>query len=94
MPGFIFMLEGAAVSWSSKKQTSVALSSTEVEYIAAAHASDTTKEVIWLRRLLTDLGLDLDSPTTLHVDNQSAIATARNPEFHDRTKHIEIRHHF
>jgi hypothetical protein len=91
MSGFVFMLGGAAVSWSSKKQTSVALSSTEAEYIAAAHA---TKEVIWLRRLLTDLGLDLDSPTTLHVNNQSAIAIARNPEFHDRTKHIEIRHHF
>jgi hypothetical protein len=87
MSGFIFMLGGTAVSWSSKKQTSVALSSTEAEYIAAAH---TTKEVIWLRRLLTDLGLDLDSPTTLHVDNQSAIAIAHNPEFHDRAKHIEI----
>ena len=91
MSGFVFMLGGAAVSWSSKKQTSVALLSTEAKYIAAAHA---TKDVIWLRRLLTDLGLDLHSPTTLHVDNQSVIAIARNLEFHDRTKHIEIRHHF
>jgi len=89
--GFVFMLGGAAISWSSKKQTSVALSSTEAEYIAAAHA---TKEVVWLRRLLTELGLDLHSSTILHVDNQSAIAIARNPEFHDRTKHIEVRHHF
>jgi hypothetical protein len=47
-----------------------------------------------LCRLLTKLGLDLSSPTILHVDNQSAIAIARNPEFHDRTKHIEVRHHF
>jgi hypothetical protein len=89
--GFVFMLGGAAISWSSKKQTSVALSSTEAEYIAAAHA---TKEVVWLRRLLTELGLDLHFPTVLHIDNQSAIAIARNPEFHDRTKHIEVRHHF
>jgi hypothetical protein len=89
--GFVFMLGGAAVSWSSKKQTSVALSSTEAEYIAAVHA---TKEVIWLRQLLIELGLDLDSPTVLHVDNQSAIAIAHNPEFHDHTKHIEVRHHF
>ena len=89
--GFVFMLGGAAVSWSSKKQTSVALSSTEAKYIAASHA---TKEVVWLRRLLTELGLELDSPTVLHVDNQSVIAIACNPEFHDRTKHIEVRHHF
>jgi hypothetical protein len=54
----------------------------------------TTKEVVWLRRLLIKLGLDLDSPTVLHVDNQSAIAIAHNSEFHDRTKHIEVRHHF
>ena len=74
--GFVFMLGGAAVSWSSKKQTSVALSSTEAKYIATAHA---TKEVIWLRRLLTDLGLDLDSLPTLHIDNQSAIAITHNP---------------
>jgi hypothetical protein len=91
MSGFVFMLGGTAVSWSSKKQTSVALSSTEAEYIAAAHAM---KEVVWLRRLLIELGLDLDSPTVLHVDNQSAIAIVHNPEFHDRTKHIEVRHHF
>jgi hypothetical protein len=91
MSGFVFMLGGTAVSWSSKKQTSVALSSTEAKYIVAAH---TTKEVIWLKRLLIKLGLDLDSPTVLHVDNQSAIAITHNPKFHDHTKHIEVRHHF
>jgi transposase InsO family protein len=89
--GFAFMLSGAAISWSSKKQPSVALSSTEAEYIAAAHAA---KECIWLRRLLMELGLPPHSATPLHMDNQSAIAIARNPEFHDRTKHIEVRHHF
>jgi hypothetical protein len=89
--GFVFMLAGAAISWSCKKQNIIALSSTEAEYIAAAHAA---KEAVWLHCLLTELGLDLSSPTVLHVDNQSAIAIARNPEFHDRTKHIEVRHHF
>ena len=89
--GFVFKLAGAAISWSSKKQATVALSSTEAEYIAAAHAA---KEAVWLRRLLTELGLNVNSPTILHIDNQSAIAIARNPEFHDRTKHIQIRHHF
>jgi hypothetical protein len=69
----------------------VALSSTEAEYIAASNAG---KEALWLRRLLTDLSIDSTQPTTLHVDNQSAIAISKNPEFHDRTKHIELRHHF
>ena len=67
------------------------ISSTEAEYIAAAHAA---KEAIWLRRLLTELGENLEFSTTLFVDNQSAIAIARNPKFHDRTKHIEVRYHF
>jgi hypothetical protein len=89
--GFVFMLAGGAVCWSSKKQASVALSSTEAEYIAAAHA---TKEVVWLRRLLNELGQAPRDPTLLHVDNQSAIAIVQNPEFHDRTKHIDVRYHF
>ena len=101
--GFVFMLAGGAVCWSLKKQASVALSSTEAEYIAAAHA---TKEVVWLRRLLSELGQAIDIPTHLHIDNQSAIAIhlhidnqsaiaiARNPEFHDRTKHSDVRYHF
>jgi Reverse transcriptase (RNA-dependent DNA polymerase) len=89
--GFVFMLGGGAVSWSSKKQACVALSSTEAEYLAGAHAA---KETIWLRRLLSELGHDTHPATTLHIDNQSAIAAARNPDFHDRTKHIDIRYHF
>jgi hypothetical protein len=89
--GFVFMLVAGAVSWGLKKQSAVALSSTEAEYIAAAHAA---KEVVWLRRLLLELKQRIDGPTTLRMDNQSAIAIARNPEFHNRSKHIEIRHHF
>jgi Reverse transcriptase (RNA-dependent DNA polymerase) len=89
--GFAFMLGGGAISWGSKKQTSVALSSTEAKYVAAAYA---VKEAVWLQRLLRELNLDVTLPTILHMDNQSAIAIARNPEFHDRTKHIDLRHHF
>ena len=89
--GFVFMLAGGAICWSSKKQASVALSSTEAEYIAAAHAS---KEVVWLRRLLSELGQAPNAPTHLHIDNQSAIAITKNPKFHDRTKHIDVRYHF
>ena len=89
--GFVFMLAGGAISWGSKKQSAVALSSTEAEYIAAAHAA---KEVVWLRRLLLELKQKVEGPTILAMDNQSAITIARNPEFHDHSKHIEIRHHF
>jgi hypothetical protein len=89
--GYVYRLAGGAISWSSKKQSSIALSSTEAEYIAGAHAA---KEVVWLRRLLNELGLPDDDPTVLQMDSQSAIAIAKNPQFHDRTKHIEVRHHF
>jgi hypothetical protein len=67
------------------------LSSTEAEYIAGAH---TAKEAVWLRQLLSKLGQDTSSPTVLHIDNQSAITIARNPEFHNRMKHIDVRYHF
>jgi hypothetical protein len=89
--GYVFKLAGGAISWSSKKQPSVALSSTEAEYIAGAHAA---KEIVWLQRLFGEVGLPDDGPTTLYMDDQSAIAIAKNPQFHDRTKHIEVRHHF
>ena len=86
-----FFLAGAPVSWSSKKQPSTALSSMEAEYMALTHSS---REAIWLRRLLDEVGLPQDRPTTIHVDNQGAIAFAQNPVHHGRSKHIDLRHHF
>ena len=56
--------------------------------------SEATKEAIWLRQLLSDLGYQQEAPTTLFIDNQSSIALAKNPVMHARTKHIDIRHHF
>ena len=85
------MLAGGAISWGSKKQSAIALSSMEAEYIAAAHAA---KEVVWLRQLLFKLKQRNEGPTILNMDNQSTIAIAQNLEFNDRSKHIEIRHHF
>src|SRR6266446_969951 len=73
--GYIFTMAGAAVSWSSKKQPSVALSSTEGEYMAMTHAS---KEAIWIQQFLHDIHFPLSDPTTLLVDNQGAIALASN----------------
>ena len=91
--GYVFTLDGGAVSWSLKKQNVVALSSTEAEYIALTHA---TKEAIWLRYVLADvLHPDLSLfPVRLLSDNRSAITLTRDNTFHPRTKHIDIRYHF
>ncbi len=89
--GYAFLVSGGLVSWSSKKQPSVALSTMESEYIALAHA---TKEAIWLRQLLSDLGFPPSGATTLYTDNLSAISFAHDNQFHARSKHIDIRHHF
>ena len=89
--GFVFMLNGGPVAWQSRLQSSVALSSLEAEYMAMSEA---TKECIWLRRLLSNLGHEQREKTPLKVDNQSALSLAENPEFHTRSKHIDIRYHF
>ena len=90
--GFAFLFGGGAVSWSSKKQRTVALSSTEAEYMAATQA---TKEAIWFRRLLKEIGYFTSNiPTTIFADNQGCIALAKNLAYHARTKHIDVQHHF
>ena len=85
------MLSGGATSWSSKKQSTVALSSMEAEYMALAN---TTWENIWIRQLFKELGEEMDSPTNIFVDNRGTIEYTMNSGFHARSKHIDIRHHF
>ena len=89
--GYAFLMGRGAVTWSSKKQSVVALSSTEAEYIAQTHAA---KEAIWLRTLLGELTNPFSECTVLHCDNQGAIALSKDNKFHSRTKHIDIRYHF
>src|SRR5271154_1801352 len=89
--GYIFYLSEGVISWSSKRQATVALSSTEAEYMALTQA---TKEAIWLRTLLDELGFKQHDATTLFEDNQSCIALTKNPIHHACTKHIDIQHHF
>ena len=89
--GYVFMVDGGAVSWSSKKQELVTLSTTEAEYVAQTHAA---KEAMWFRQLLTELFGQIESPTTLFSDSKSAIALAQDGHYHARTKHIDIRYHF
>ena len=86
---YVIKMGTGAISWSSKLQPVVALSTTEAEYIAAVSAGT---EICWLRNLFKELGTDLSSsPTPLHIDNQSALAVAKNPEHHGRMKHLDLR---
>lgn len=91
--GYVFMLSNGAITWCTSRQQSVSTSTTESEYIAASTA---VKEVIWLRQLLCDID-ELSfcaKNVTLHIDNQSAIKLIKNPLFHRRTKHIDVKYHF
>lgn len=89
--GYLFQISGGAVTWKSKKQSCVALSTAEAEYVALASAA---QESIWLRKLTAELGSPPKAPTTIFEDNQSAIAMSKNPQFHGRAKHIDIKFHF
>ena len=88
--GFVFKLSEGSISWKCKKQSTVALSSTEAEYMALSEAA---KEAIYLRNLLGELTGKLDY-IKIFNDNQSAQKLSANPIFHERTKHIDVRHHF
>ena len=88
--GYVFSLFGGAVSWMSKRQSVVALSTTEAEYIAATHAS---KEAVWLQRLCSSMGL-VQQAIRIDCDSQSAIFLAKNPAYHSKTKHIDVQYHF
>ena len=85
--GYVFTIDGGAVSWSSKKQSIVALSTTKAEYIAATHA---VKEALWIWMFLTEIARPLLHPVTLYCDNQSAISVSKNDQFCVQTKHIDI----
>ena len=89
--GITFFVGNCIVSWSSKKQSTVALSSCEAEYVALCGAG---QEVVWLRSLLADIGFPQKRPTVVGEDNQGALCLAKNPKDHNRTKHIDIKYHY
>eukprot|EP00253_Pinus_taeda_P033676 PITA_33676 len=88
--GYVFNLFGGAFSWTSKKQSVVALSTTEAEYVATTHAS---KEAIWLQRLCSSMGL-VQGAIRIDCDIQSVIFLAKSPTYHSKTNHIDVQYHF
>ncbi|KAJ6050443.1 uncharacterized protein N7446_010552 [Penicillium canescens] len=89
--GYVFQLAGAPVSWSSKRQGEVATSTTHAEYIGQYNA---ILHLQWLRTFLAETQLYRSPVTNIMADNQSAIALSRNPEFHKRTKHFNVKFHY
>jgi hypothetical protein len=89
--GYCVFLRNSLISWRTKRQKIVSLSSAEAEYRAMV---GTCCELTWLRYLLTDLHMPVSDPVTLHCDNQAALHIAKNPVFHERTQHIEMDCHF
>lgn len=89
--GFVFMMAGGAVSWSSKRQPTVSLSTTEAEYMALTRAA---QQAIWMFSFMSEIGLPQEMPATLYGDNMSSIALTLNHKGHSRAKHIDVHHHF
>ena len=88
--GYVFSLFGGAISWMSKKQAIVALSTTKVEYMATTRVS---KEAVWLQRLCSEIGFK-QQVVRIDCDSQSAIFLAKNLAYHSRMKHIDVQYHF
>ena len=90
--GYVFILNGAVVSWRSYKQSVIAASTTEVEYIAA---SEVTQEGVWLKKFTTELGAvpSMLDPMSIYCDNTGAIANTKEPRSHKNSKHIKCRFH-
>ena len=89
--GYTFQMNGASVSWRSKKQPCVALSIAEAEYIALSAA---VQEALWLKQLLVDLNVNTETPVKVFEDNKAAISMTKNPQYHGRAKHVDIKYHF
>lgn len=89
--GYVFLLNGAAICWSSRKQDIVTLSSTEAEYVAATSSACHS---VWLKGILQELGVESCECIDIMCDNSSAIKLSKNPVMHRRTKHIDVRYHY
>ena len=91
LTGYVFKIGNAAITWNTRKQPTVALSTMEAEYMAVAAA---TRKAIWLWQLVSELRIDTISPTPIHIDNRVAIKLIKDSKFYAYTKHIDIKHHY
>ena len=93
--GYVYLLYGAAVTWAMRKQLSISTSTTEAEYVGLCNAA---KEAVWLRNLFEDLGRGQyaggEHAVRIYSDNQGALRLTGNPEFHARSKHIDVQYHY
>jgi hypothetical protein len=89
--GMVHLLNDFVIAWSSKKHATIALSTREAEYLGA---SECTREVVYLRQLLSELGYSQHALTCIHEDNQTCISFTRDDTTHSCTKHINVKYHF
>ncbi|KAI0991188.1 hypothetical protein K3495_g16999 [Podosphaera aphanis] len=89
--GYVIIWYGGAVSWAANRQKSTALSSMEAEILAA---SEGAKEMAWMEKVSSDLGVEWKNPPLIHIDNTAAIDLCKTTKFHSKAKHIEIRYFF
>jgi len=89
--GYLVLVGGSPISWKSKKQETISLSSAEAEYRSLRKV---VGELVWLSRLLGELNVSFPRPIQVFCDSQSAVHIAKNPVFHERTKHIEVDCHY
>jgi len=89
--GYVFLMAGAPVTWSSKRQSTVALSTVEAEYVAMSRCA---QQMVWMQAWLGEVGIDYSTPGVIEGDNQGAIALTKNTKDHGKVKHIDIRHHY
>jgi hypothetical protein len=89
--GYVFMMAGGAVAWSSKRQATVALSTVEAEYVAMSRCA---QQMVWMHSWLQEVEIEHVIPGVIKCDNRGAIALSKNTKDHGKVKHIDIRHHY
>jgi hypothetical protein len=89
--GYVFIMSGGAVTWSSKRQATIALSTVEAEYVVMSRCA---QQMVWMQSWLREVEIEVSLPGLIKGDNRGAIALTKNTKDHGKVKHIDIRHHY